>query len=76
MDAVEHGLHLRAGRAYGREATCGTKIDYKSEESASKAAEKLSVKFDKAMEGYPCIWCTGWHIGRAMTEAERVQFAE
>jgi hypothetical protein len=74
MNEKTKQMHLAAGRAYGEEATCGRKIDYKSEESADKAAAAMSAKGDKVLEAYPCCWCKGWHIGRAMTWEERVQF--
>lgn len=67
-------MHLAAGEAYGREATCGNKIDYKGEERASQAATTLSAKYGRDMEGYPCFFCGGWHIGRAMTPQERESF--
>ena len=63
-------MHLDAGRRYGRESTCGKKVDYKSEESAARAAEAMSAKADKPLEPYPCFWCDGWHIGRKMAQAE------
>lgn len=67
-------MHLAAGQAYGREATCGKKIDYKGEERAAQAAATLSAKFEKDMEAYPCFFCGGWHIGRTMTPMERESF--
>lgn len=74
MDDATHQLHLVAGRAYGREATCGKKVDYKSEESADRAAQSMMRKGSKDLEAYPCYWCQGWHIGRAMTDEERGRF--
>lgn len=71
MNAAEREMHLSAGRAYGREATCGKKIDYRSEETAARAAERMMAKGSKELEAYPCVWCNGWHIGRAMTPEER-----
>lgn len=70
MDEVTRQLHLDAGRRYGREATCGVKIDYKSEASAQRAATKMMAKGSKELEAYPCAWCDGWHIGRKMSEEE------
>lgn len=68
-------MHLVAGKTYGEEATCGSKIDYRSEASAAKAAIKMGAKYsDKDFEEYPCCWCGGWHVGRAMTEEEVVKF--
>jgi hypothetical protein len=75
MDPKTHELHLAAGRAYGRDATCGKKVDYKSESTADRAAQAMN-KFAKTrheLEAYPCAWCEGWHIGRAMTQEELMQ---
>lgn len=68
-------MHFQAGLAYGREATCGKKIDYRSEETAAKAAEHMMAKGSKELEAYPCAWCDGWHIGRSMTSKERQQYS-
>lgn len=82
MDEAERKLHLVAGVTYGRTATCGSpekpKIDYKSEETAVKAAASLTAKRadGKVLEAYPCFWCSGWHIGRKMTDEEREQFQD
>lgn len=77
MERDEVAMHQRAGRAYGRSNTCrdGEKQDYKSEETATAIAVKMTAKFGKEMEAYPCVWCEGWHIGRAMTAEEREHFS-
>jgi len=52
----------------GKESTCGNKINYKSEESATRAAKDLNEK-GKArheLEPYQCPFCNGWHVGRKM----------
>lgn len=69
-------MHLRAGRFFGELPTCGEKIDYGSEGTAAKAAEKLSARNNSEKEAYPCYWCDGWHIGRKMTEKERRIFSD
>lgn len=69
-----YNTHIKAGLAYGREATCGTKIDYKSEGTAEKSARAMWDKTGKEFDHYPCAWCKGWHIGRAMTEEEIERF--
>lgn len=74
MDEKERQMHLRAGRQYGQEATCDTKIKYGSEESAAKAAVAMSTKYGRDLEAYPCDFCGDWHIGRTMTEEERKRF--
>lgn len=74
MDAIEHQMHLDAGKAYGRASTCVDKVDYGSEITASTVAEKMTRKHGRVMECYPCFWCNGWHIGRAMTPMERANF--
>lgn len=76
---VERAIHLIAGLAYGYNATCGVKIDYRSAETAAKAATQLMEKNRTSrlrspgypLEAYPCPWCLGWHIGRALTTDER-----
>jgi hypothetical protein len=74
MDTDEFMMHLRAGVAYGQESTCGDKVDYKAELSASLAAVEMSVQYGRTLEAYPCWYCRGWHIGRKMTAEERVRF--
>jgi len=68
--------HLLAGKEYGQESTCGAKVDYKTERTATEVAAKLSLKFNKKMEAYPCYWCQGWHIGRKMEEKELKNFLD
>jgi hypothetical protein len=65
-------LHLAAGEACGRLATCGTKVNHGTEESAAKAAASLnrSGKARHEVEPYPCFWCKGWHVGRKMSAEE------
>jgi hypothetical protein len=64
--------HQVAGRVCGRDATCGTKVDYKSEATAAKVADKLNAKGNRrnVLEPYPCYFCEGYHIGRKMSEDE------
>jgi hypothetical protein len=77
MDDSTMAMHLAAGRAYGEEATCGRKVNYKTEASADRGAAAMTAKRTdgKVLEAYPCWWCKGWHIGRAMGEDERSEFA-
>ena len=65
MDETE--VQLEAGRSPAR-ATCGPG-SIQSEESAVRAAEAMNSKqkVRKPLEAYPCYWCEGWHIGRAMS---------
>lgn len=74
VDTETYQMHLLAGRTYGQDATCGRKVDYRSEEAARASAEKMSIKFQRLLEEYPCTWCGGWHIGRAFTAAEIAEF--
>lgn len=76
MDDRIRQIHYRAGEAYGREATCGIKVDYRTEESAERARIAMVGKSAKPLEAYPCFWCHGWHLGRAMTPEEWQRFAE
>ena len=43
--------------------------------SAKAYGEKASCG-KKKVEAYPCIWCDGWHVGRAMTPEEYDQFSD
>jgi len=62
-------LHLRAGRRAGVERTCGKKVAYPAEDSATRAAVAMNAKptTRKPLEAYPCAFCEQWHIGRAMS---------
>jgi len=89
MSPEEILMHLAAGRYYGRESACGRKIDYKSEPTAVNMAEKLSERYGRDLEAYPCYWCSepfpetnppefvhlNWHIGREMDQHERDLFS-
>jgi hypothetical protein len=78
MNEGTQAFHLHVGKAYGRVPTCGPpekpKIDYKSFTRARDTALLLSVKFDSPLEPYPCYWCDGWHVGRALTMEEIERF--
>jgi len=76
MDEKLIRVHILAGKEYGQEPTCGAKVDYKTEATATRIAEKLSSKFGKEMEAYPCYWCNGWHIGRKLTKEELQNFLD
>jgi len=75
MEPEAISMHIAAGLHYGIDATCGNKVDYKSEATAEKSADKLSIKYSRDMEGYPCAFCEGWHVGRKLTEEEVARFA-
>jgi hypothetical protein len=79
MTQTEVRMHLAAGKAYGRDATCGSeekpKQKYTTCDGAARAAVRMSERYGKDMEHYPCYWCDRWHIGRTMTAKERKQFA-
>ena len=70
MDREIYLSHIKAGYVCGKEHTCGKKIDYKNSEKSGLTAEKLSIKYNKEMEAYPCVFCHGWHIGRKMSTEE------
>jgi hypothetical protein len=76
MDIQTQEMHLRAATFYGRQASCGSKVQY-SEGSAERAAVKMTAKRDdgKVLEAYPCPWCGMWHVGRAMSAEEREKFS-
>jgi hypothetical protein len=79
MDNATRRMHLRAGYAYGRDATCGPpekpKQKYHTEETAADAAVRMSTQYGRDLEHYPCYWCGDWHIGRTMTQEERDQYS-
>lgn len=65
MDKDEINMHLAAGRYYGRQATCGTKIQYDTEEKANGHACNLNDRTTFSpetaphiVEAYPCFWCS------------------
>lgn len=66
MDLDTYNKHINAGLLAGKDSTCGNKINYKSEGSAVKAADKMNAKptTKNELEGYPCAFCNGWHVGR------------
>lgn len=74
MDTETYQMHLVAGRTYGPDSSCTGKIDYGSENAAVSVAEKVSVKYCRDLEAYPCTWCGGWHVGRALTDVEIQRF--
>lgn len=74
MDQDTYEAHIAAGLAYGKDATCGKKVNYKSFSSGVKAAQAMMDKGSKDLEPYPCPWCHGWHIGRTMSEQELSRF--
>jgi hypothetical protein len=78
MNEDIYNLHLTAGMAIGREKTCGQKINYQTEETAIEAATRMNSKPNtrNILEAYPCIFCRGWHIGRAMTREELNSYIE
>ena len=44
MDLDTYNKHINAGLLAGKDSTCGNKINYKSEGSAVKAADKMLTK--------------------------------
>lgn len=72
MDQELYNLHLEAGRRAGKDRTCGQKVAFPTEESATRAAERVNrrpVQHHK-VEPYPCAFCQKWHTGRVMSEDE------
>jgi hypothetical protein len=75
MDINEILMHYRAG------ADCDI-VNLSSASGISaisstgqRAAQAMTGKGNgKTFEAYPCVWCAGVHIGRAMTEDEKTQF--
>lgn len=78
MDKELFDLHINAGKKAGQERTCGKKVAYGSEESALKAAGQMNAKpgTRKELEGYPCFFCSKWHVGRKMSLEELRSYVE
>jgi len=78
MNQELYDLHKDAGRKAGREATCGKKVAYNTEESAAKAAASMNAKptTRKELEHYPCFFCCKWHVGRKMPLDELRSYVE
>lgn len=73
MEPKEQLMHFRAGKAYGRWATCGNKIKHKTEDEARSL---ISEQDAATVEAYPCFYCKDWHIGRVLREEERTKFSK
>jgi hypothetical protein len=69
-------IHLKVGSILGENRTCGKKINYFTEEKAAQAAEKMNRKEStrNILEAYPCVFCSGWHIGRKMSVEELMSY--
>lgn len=67
--------HLIAARCFGKESSCGTKIRHRSFSAAQVAAQSATIKYGTAKAPYPCPFCDGWHVGRAMSQKELSKYA-
>lgn len=76
MDDRLRMVHFVAGYIYGKRSTCGTKVNYIAEDSANRSASAMFEKTGRKLEAYPCFFCCGWHIGRAMSETEYQMYFE
>jgi hypothetical protein len=74
MNKYERRMHRWVCHVYGEKSACREKVNYKFEEKARVKAEQLTKKYCKLLEAYPCDFCGGWHIGRALTLEERKRF--
>jgi hypothetical protein len=84
MDRAEINVHLRAATAAGKDSACGTKIQHSTLDGAQSHADSLNRRPEvlPRSEPYPCPWCSPspnlgrfyWHVGREMTEEERVKY--
>ena len=52
-------MHLSAGKAYGRDATCRNKVNYLSEETATDSAVSMSVRYNKKYGVIPLLLVRG-----------------
>lgn len=48
---------------YERDGVRKPKIDYRSQQSAARAALDLTIKWGRDMDAYQCWYCRGWHVG-------------
>jgi hypothetical protein len=71
-------LHIQAGLVIGIDKICGKKINYATEEKAAQYAEKMNSKAStrNTLEGYPCAFCQGWHVGKEMSRSELESYIE
>jgi len=56
-------LHTLVSLMCGRGNSCGTKIDYRSQPGAERAAGEMAAKHGREFDAYQCWFCWGWHIG-------------
>ena len=47
-----------------RASTGQLKVAYNTVESALKAAESMSKKYNKHFSTYKCLFCDGYHVGK------------
>lgn len=73
MDRASFDKHIEIGLLCGEQKTCGKKIRYLTEESATKSAEALNRRPEEKkkhdVEPYPCAFCANWHVGRKMIDS-------
>jgi hypothetical protein len=70
----ERRMHCLAGLVRGRADTCTGKVDHLSGLAAEdyvRHAPVLPVEPYLRAEPYPCVWCNGWHVDRALEAGER-----
>ncbi len=70
MDIDEYNLQLKIAYLCGKQNSCGSKINYKSEETANKKALEINNKKGRNLEAYPCPFCNGWHVGSRKTKED------
>lgn len=74
MKSDEYRMHIWVCHVYGKQSACRNKVNYRSEQKANEKAQTLTKQYCKLLEAYPCAFCDGWHIGRALTDEERSKF--
>lgn len=77
MNALDYVLHIYAAFIYGEESSCAGKIQYSNHGQARTACWKMNAKptTKNVLEPYPCPFCQKWHVGRAMSDDEKIDIA-
>lgn len=71
MNFEEFERRLLAHRNQGEwQSECLYLRDFGNEMDAGMKATEISVRVGREFEAYPCWYCGGWHIGRAITGEE------
>ena len=56
--------NFKAGEVKTETISPQTKVTYNTKESALRAAESMSKKYNKHFSTYKCLFCDGYHVGK------------